>query len=208
MGVAICDQSAGVPLRPTDQPTDRPAAIEVELVRRLAAGDHGAMGEVYRRHSGAVLGAVSRVLFDRARCEDVVQDVFITLWRRPDRFDPERGCLRTFLMTVARTRAIDVRRSDQARDLREVRRSRDGSHPGPAADVEGAVLRAAMAEEVQAALAALPHRTRAPIELAFYGARTYTQVAAELGLPEGTVKSQIRSGLRQLALTLDDARGR
>lgn len=182
--------------------------MDVDLVRRLAAGDHRAMAEVYGRHSGAVFGSVSRVLFDRSRCEDVVQDVFITLWQRPDRFDPDRGSLRTFLMTVARTRAIDVRRSDHARDLREARRSRQGVHPGPAADVEGAVLKAASGDEVRAALHSLPPRMRAPIELAYFGARTYTQVAAELGLPEGTVKSQIRSGLRQLAITLGDARRR
>jgi RNA polymerase sigma-70 factor (ECF subfamily) len=178
-------------------------ASDVELIGGVMAGDEGAMAELYRRHAHAVGVVIGRVVVDRTLRQDVMQDVFVSLWRRPGRFDADRGTLRNYLMTIARGRALDIVRAEHARGLREARRLQDvrlerGAFP----DVEDAALREVGVSDLLKAVRSLPAKNRSAVLLAFYGGRTYCEVARDLGLPVGTVKSQIRSGLRQLAATL------
>ncbi len=167
------------------------------LVGALSRSDADAVTELYRRHGAAVRAGARRVLADWSMAEDVVQDVFVNLWSQPARFDPERGTLRTYLLALSRSRAIDALRSEGARRAREQRSER-----GHGPDVESQVVEAMRYAEVVRAMRSLPERERTAIVLAYLGGRTYREAAVDLGLPEGTVKCRIRTGLRRLQLTL------
>jgi RNA polymerase sigma-70 factor (ECF subfamily) len=127
--------------------------------------------------------------------EDVTQEVFLALWRDPDRFDPSRGSLRTYLLSLAQHRSIDLYRSEQSR-----RRRQDGYSPQapPEASPDDAVMAAEVSAFVRSALARLPPTERVAIDLAYFGHHTYREVASLLNQPEGTVKSRIRHGLQSL----------
>jgi RNA polymerase sigma-70 factor (ECF subfamily) len=170
------------------------------LVVSIGRWHEDAIAEVYRRHGGAVFALARRVLGDQSRAEEVVQEVFVRLWNQPERFDPERGSLRSFLLAQTHGRAVDVLRSDGARREREARDARQAAEAGY--DVEHEVWDMAVAEQVRDAVMALPHEERRAIELAYFGGRTYREVAVELGAPEGTVKSRIRAGLKRMRSVL------
>jgi RNA polymerase sigma-70 factor, ECF subfamily len=172
------------------------------LVLAVSRYHQEALAEAYRRHAGAVYGLARRLLTDDTLAEEVVQEVFLRLWNRPEQFDPGRGALRSFLLAQCHGRSVDLLRSDQARRRREdrdARRTAEGDY-----DVELKVWDLAVAERMRDALAALPEPERIAIELAYYGGHSYREVAELLREPEGTVKSRIRSGLRRLRPALVD----
>jgi RNA polymerase sigma-70 factor (ECF subfamily) len=174
------------------------AALVVEVMTR----DQGALGEIYRRHGQAVWGLARRVTNDPHEAEEVCQTVFMQLWQSPERFDPDRGALRSWLLAQAHGRAVDRVRSETARRRRQTRDAQLAAVP-PSADVEAAVHASALADDVRRAVDALPEGERQAIMLAYFGGRTYRETASLLGQPEGTVKSRIRSGLQTLRRTLD-----
>ena len=168
------------------------AALVVEVIGRRPE----AVEILWRRHGSAVLGVAHRVTGTAATAEEVLQEVFLRLWRAPDRFDPTRGALRSFLLMEANGRAVDAVRSDVARRGLETRtRSSDRTEADP---VAAEVWDAAMADHLRGALDSLPEGEREAIELAYYGHHPYKEVAVILGVPEGTVKSRIRSGLSRM----------
>jgi RNA polymerase sigma-70 factor (ECF subfamily) len=169
---------------------------DAELVAAVAEGRPDALEAAYRRHSTAVFGVARRVIRDVALAEEVVQEVFVRLWNRPERFDATRGSLRSYLLIDAHARAIEVVRSDIARRGREDRSVR--LDPTPGDDVEREAWELLLADHLRDALDDLTEGEREAIELAYYGGYTYRQVATMLGEPEGTVKSRIRSGLLHL----------
>jgi RNA polymerase sigma-70 factor (ECF subfamily) len=175
---------------------------DAALVIAIGRLREDALAEVYRRHAGAVYGLGRRILGEASLSEEMVQEVFLRLWNEPERFDPERGSLRSFLLAQAHGRAVDVLRSDTSRRRREERDARRTAEAGY--DIEHEVWELAVAEQVKGAMAELPEDERVAIELAYFGGRTYREVAAALGAPEGTVKSRIRTGLRRLRATLTD----
>ncbi len=148
------------------------------------------------RHGGAVHSLAARLLRNDTLADEVTQDVFVRLWRRGERFDPERGSLRSYLLRDAHGRAVDLLRAETARKAREEKDALRSSteHPGPEQEVWSLV----QSENVRAALQALPDREREAIVLAYYHGLAYKQVAEALGEAEGTVKSRIRSGLKRL----------
>lgn len=172
------------------------SAGDAELVGAVAAGRPDALEAAYRRHSIAVLGMARRVTLDVALAEEVVQEVFLRLWRRPERFDAARASLRAYLLIDARARAIELIRSETARRGREDRKARLDSVGS--ADTDREVWELLLADHLRDALDSLTDGEREAIELAYYGGCTYRQVASMLGEPEGTVKSRIRSGLLHL----------
>jgi RNA polymerase sigma-70 factor, ECF subfamily len=182
----------------------RPSATasDPDLVSAVAHGDERAVGEIYRRYSGAVWAVAHRVCGDRAAAEDVCQTVFVELWRRPERFDPQRGKLRPWLVAQAHARAVDVVRSETARRRRQERAARLAPTP-PSGDVEAASLLASLADHVRRSLDRLAADDRDAVVLAYFGGHSYRETAQLLGAPEGTVKSRIRRGLERLRRLLE-----
>ena len=170
------------------------------VLDRLVAGDHDALREVYDQYASFVYGLALRVIGDPRAAEDVSQDVFVSVWERPGAFDPDRGGLRTWLGTLAHRRAVDHVRREEARRRRAQRDAARAVSPPDVEEIATAVL---TAERVRAAVEALPDDQRRAVELAYFGALTYRQVAIELGIPEGTAKSRLRLGLRRIANALE-----
>ena len=175
--------------------TDLSGASDASLAMAVARWHEDALAEIYRRHAGAVFGLAKHLLFDKVLAEEVTQEVFVRLWRDPERFDPARGALLTFLLSVTHGRAIDLLRSETTRRAREDR-SRSVAEAGY--DLEQEVFELAAAERVRQAVAKLPGAERKAIELAYFGGHSYREVAEMQNEPEGTVKSRIRSGLRRM----------
>jgi len=171
-------------------------ASDAALVVSIGRYQQAALAEAYRRHAGATFGLAKRLLNDHARAEEIVQEVFVRLWNDPNRYDPERGTLRSFLLAHTHGRSVDMIRSDVSRRTREEREAREQADGGY--DVAREVWDMALAGHVREAMETLQEGEREAIELAYFGGLTYKEVAARLDEPEGTVKSRIRSGLKRL----------
>ncbi len=183
-----------------DLDTEIGSASDAQLVGRIGRGSHEALAEVYSRHGIDVHNLARQRHWGNA--EDVVQDVFLQLWAYPERFDPERGSLGSFLIMQAHGRSIDVLRSESSRRNRETAKVAEPAPAAPAVD-DRALARLA-GEHARQLLARLPDAERQAITLAYFGGRSYREVATLLAQPEGTIKSRIRSGLRQLRTDLRD----
>jgi RNA polymerase sigma-70 factor (ECF subfamily) len=177
-----------------------PSTWERDVRARMDAGDEAALREVYDQYASFVYGLAKRVIGDPRAAEDVSQDVFCSVWERPGAFDPDRGSLRTWLGTLTHRRAVDYVRREEARRRRA---ERAAARAVPVPDVEEIATAVLTAERVRAALDALPEEQRRAVHLAYFGGRTYRQVAAELGIPEGTAKSRLRLGLHRIAGALE-----
>jgi RNA polymerase sigma-70 factor, ECF subfamily len=175
---------------------DLEQASDATLIVAVGRWRQEALAEVYRRHAGAVFALARRVLTLREDAEEVVQEVFVRLWNEPERFDPARGSLRSFLLAQAHGRSIDRVRSDTARRAREDRDSRLTATGEYDVELEAGDL--VVAEHVRAALGALTDNERTCVELAYFGGHTYSEVATMLQTPAGTVKSRMRSALTKL----------
>lgn len=183
--------------------TDWNQASDAALVVAIGRWREDALAEAYRRHGGAVYALARRVLRDTGIAEEVVQEVFVRLWNSPDRFDPERGSLRSWLLAQGHGRSIDRLRSDSSRRLREERDAQRTADAGY--DVENEAWDLAVADRVKDVMAVLPNGERRAIELAYFDGYTYREVARLLDTPEGTIKSRIRSGLKRMRADLIDA---
>lgn len=166
--------------------------MERELVAGIRAGREQAMSQLYDRYSSIVYSVALRVLGDTGAAEDVLQDVFMQLWRKPEAFDANRGSLAAWLAVIARHRAIDALRKRKPEiDVSEVVIALD-------LDLEEEAGRKIAIEKVRGALAGMPAEQRKAVELAFFEGLTHSEVAAKLGEPLGTVKTRIRSALMAL----------
>ena len=178
--------------------------MESELMRLVAVGDHDAFLVVYDRYAPAALGVALGMTRSRDAAEEIVQETFVNLWRRAGSYNAARGSLRTFVLAIARHRALDALRSQSARSRRSA--SDEGLeewHEAPErTDVEA--TRREEAASVRAALGRLPHGQSRAIELAFFAGLTHSEIATQLGITIGTVKSRIRLGMEKLR---DELRG-
>ncbi len=178
-------------------------ASDGALVVAIARWREDALAEAFRRHAGAVFALARRVLGDGSTAEEVVQEVFLRLWRAPDRYDPARGSLRSYLLAQSHGRAVDLLRSDSSRRRREEREAAESAEAGY--DIEREVWDLAIAEHLADVVRSLPAQERKAIELAYFGGHTYREVADLLAEPEGTIKSRIRSGLRRMRVLLAES---
>ena len=175
-----------------------------ELLARLSAEDSGAFEALYQRYSDLVYSIALRVVADPPMAQDIAQEVFLRIWRHPASFDQSRGRFVSWLMSVARNRAVDEVRSRGRRRLREVM-------PAPGADdpIDLQALDPATAAQISAeraavrqALETLPEEQRLAIELAYFGGMTQQEISIALDIPLGTIKTRIRLGMKKLRLCL------
>jgi RNA polymerase sigma-70 factor (ECF subfamily) len=158
------------------------------LLRRLAAGDQAALGAFYDLYAGLANGLALRILRDTSEAEDVVQEVFVQVWRQADRFDPRRGSPEAWLCTITRTRALDRLR----------RRASRREEPGDTITATTEAPRTEEALAVRRALEGLSPDQRRALELAYYEGLTQSEIAARLGEPLGTIKTRIRTAMIRL----------
>jgi RNA polymerase sigma-70 factor, ECF subfamily len=162
---------------------------EADLVARLCQGDNEALVRLYDQFSGLVYGIALRVLRNRTAAEDVVQEVFLQLWRRPASFDAQRGRLGPWLAVIARHKAIDALRKEKF-EVDPEENSAPQRAPGPAP-----AHFSADCDKAKQLMAQLPHQQREDLELAFLDGLTHVEIAERTGEPLGTIKSRIRLGL-------------
>jgi RNA polymerase sigma-70 factor, ECF subfamily len=162
---------------------------DAESLTRLGQRDENAMEEIFRRYSGPVYSVALRVLHDTGQAEDVLQEVFLQLWRNPDAFVQDRGSLGAWLVVVARNRAIDLLRRRKPSD------SVDDVVLASSINVAEEAVQNVMMEKVRRALAQLPPEQRKSLELAYFEGLSHTEIASRTGDPLGTVKTRIRQAL-------------
>ena len=171
-----------------------------ELLARLEGRETSALAALYDRHARFALGVAYRVLGDRAEAEEVVQDVFLQLWRSSVRYDERRGRFTSWLFVMARNRALDRLRARSSRPAAgEPPIARE---PSGGADAERLVLDSERERRVHRAMAELPEPQRLAIELSFYRGLSHSEIARELAQPIGTVKSRMNRALATLRTSL------
>jgi len=176
-----------------------------ELMQRLFIRDRHAFEEIYDRYGDLVYSTALRVLRDPHLAEDISQEIFVRLWRKPDSYVAERGRFLTWLISVARNRAVDEVRARGRRQRHETASPEEQERELPADTANDPALNAQLAEQrriVRAALAELPPEQRQVIELAFFGGLTQQEIADRLAQPLGTVKTRIRLGMQKLRAAL------
>lgn len=163
---------------------------DADVVAQLCRGDHEALVRLYDEYSGLVYGIALRVLRNGAAAEDIVQEVFLQLWRNPKVFDAQRGRLAPWLAVIARHKAVDALRKVKFEVDSEKENTAVGAEPSQALP-----HRIADAEKAKKLMARLPLEQKQALELAFLDGLTHVEIAARIGEPLGTVKSRIRLGL-------------
>lgn len=172
------------------------------LVGLVASGDEEALGRLYDATRRKVYGLVLRIVREPEAAEEVVLEVYTQVWRRAATYDPDRGSVAGWLLTLARTRAIDALRARARQTDRSVSLRNAGEVPDPGPDPEEASVGAERAGRVRRAVCLLPREQRQAIEVAYFGGLSHTEVAETLGMPLGTVKTRIRTGLSALRRAL------
>jgi RNA polymerase sigma-70 factor, ECF subfamily len=190
------NKSAASPQQPGPGRSEGSGQNPATLLARVARGDQAAFETVYDQFAGPVYGLVRKVLRDPAQSEEVAQEVLLEVWRTASRFDPGRGSVSAWVMTIAHRRAVDRVRSENAAAVREQKLIPLQEEAGDdvAELVEGTLDR----QRVLHCLDSLSSLQAESVTLAYYGGYTYSQVAELLGVPLGTVKTRIRDGLIRL----------
>ena len=169
---------------------------DLALVTAIRSGDEGAMATLYDRYSSVVYSVALRVLQDTGAAEDVLQDIFMQLWRNPGVFDASRGNMGAWLAVIARHRAIDaLRRRRPENDIEDVVVSVE-------TDFAGDADRSSTMEKVRGALQTMAAPQRSALEMAYFEGLTHSEIAEKTGEPLGTIKTRIRAGLLSLRKVL------
>ena len=174
----------------------RAAQEDREMIQRMAGKDATALDAFYTRYNRLAFSLVLRIVGNREDAEEVLTEVFWQVWQQSPRYDSSRGKPIAWLLTIARTRAIDRLRSGrQHSQVNDIDEQRD---PTPAPAGPDPFVLADTQQAVQQALQTLPEQQRIPLEMAYFQGMSHTEIAASLGQPLGTVKDRIRSGMMHL----------
>ena len=165
-----------------------------ELIRRIASKDADALDAFYSRYNRLAFTLVFRVVGSREDAEDVLVDVFWQVWQQALRYDSSRGKPVAWLLTIARTRAIDCLRSSSRRNTQP----EPGVETAPATPEPDPVVLADTRQAVREALNTLSDQQRVPLEMAYYQGMSHTEIAEALGQPLGTIKDRVRNGMLHL----------
>ncbi len=178
------------------------------LIEKMMAGDEDALSLIYDRYSAMLFGVLIRILHDSQIAEEVLQDLFLQLWRKAGQFDATRGSLPVWLLVMGRNRAISRlrRRTDRAVTEDEVEVYANTFLSSE--NLENEVSRRDLMEKVREAVLQLPAEQRRTVELAYFEGLTQTEIAAKTGSPLGTVKTRVRAALQTLKQILDDRKTR
>ncbi|GAA4876318.1 RNA polymerase sigma factor [Actinomycetospora straminea] len=188
--------------------TDGPASLDAAVVARLAGREQAALDELYQRYGRPAYSLARRICGDDGLAEDVVQEVFLALWRDPARFDPSRGTVAGWLMTLVHHKAVDaVRREATRRRHHPTTGEPDEGVPAGGPSAARQALGAVIGEQVRAALHRLPTEQRTALGLAYYGGYSQREVASLTGVPIGTVKSRMFAGVARLRVLLGPVLG-
>lgn len=171
-------------------------ANDVELLKAIAAGDEAALAQLYDRYRVILFGLLMRILNGREEAEDVLQDVFLQVWRRAADFDETRGRPFTWLVTLARSRGIDRLRTLAARERVAVAATRDEAKVF--SDAASDAFRSEQRDVVNSALDQLPDEQKQLLLLAYFDGLSQSEIADRLGTPLGTVKTRMRTGMMKL----------
>ena len=169
---------------------------DVELLKAVAAQDEAALAQLYDRYRVILFGLLMRILNNREEAEDVLQEVFLQVWRRAADFDENRGRPFTWLVTLARSRGIDRLRTLASRERVAVAGAKEETEA--VSDAASDAFRSEQRSLVTSALAQLPDEQQRPLILAYFDGLTQTEIAARLGAPLGTVKTRMRTGMMKL----------
>jgi RNA polymerase sigma-70 factor (ECF subfamily) len=169
---------------------------DVELVKAVASQDEAALAQLYDRYRVILFGLLMRILNNREEAEDVLQEVFLQVWRRAADFDENRGRPFTWLVTMARSRGIDRLRTLASRERVVVAGAKEETEA--VSDAASDAFRSEQRSLVTSALAQLPDEQQRPLILAYFDGLTQTEIAARLGAPLGTVKTRMRTGMMKL----------
>jgi len=189
--------------RGRSRPADLRALADEELMERVHDGEVRAFEVVFDRHATAAFSLAYRMSGRRAAAEDIVQEAFLSLWRSSRAYDPARGSVRSWVLSVVHNRAIDALRRQGARD-RDVPDDGIAERLSSPDRTDAEAERRDDARRVRTALDELPPDQRRVIELAFFGGFTHTQIAEMLDLPPGTVKGRMRLGLTKMRTVLGE----
>ena len=187
---------------------DDVAEEDLALHRRLVAGDRGAFDDLYRRYAPQAYGLAYRVTGQQILAQDVVHDAFLAIWRAPEAFDPARGSFRTFFLSMVHHRGVDLVRREQRLRARTQKAAnlQPVADEDPADAVAEAGYLSVRRKEVREALTVLPEAQRQVLEMAYYDGKTQVQIAGELGIPLGTVKTRTLAAMRKLRAALGGER--
>ncbi|MDT7712915.1 MAG: hypothetical protein QOG46_1604 [Pseudonocardiales bacterium] len=182
---------------------------DAELVQRLKEADGAALSQLYQRFGRPCYSLARRICADEGLAEDVVQEVFLTLWRDPSRFDPSRGGFATWLLTLIHHKAVDAVRRESTIRRRMVAAPEAGEDwsPTPVPGADQAAMARVAASQVRAALHRLPLEQRQVLALAYFGGHTQREIAVLTSVPLGTVKSRMFTAVQRLRSLLADQLG-
>ena len=202
-------RAQGASARTPADPSTAEGPSDAELVRRLSNADGAALSQLYQRFGRPCYSLARRICADEGLAEDVVQEVLLTLWRDPTRFDPARGGFATWLLTLIHHKAVDAVRRESTIRRRMVAAPEAGEDwsPNPVPGADQAAMARVAAGQVRAALHRLPVEQRQVLALAYFGGHTQREIAVLTGVPLGTVKSRMFTAVQRLRSLLTDQLG-
>ena len=168
------------------------------LIERMLSGDEAALSTIYDRYSAMLFGALMRILRDKQAAEEVLQDLFLQLWRNASQFDPTRGSLAGWLLVSGRNRAISRLRGRANREILEEKEGLFADTFLSAQNIEEEVSRTELRQRLTTALFKLPTEQRQAVELAYFEGPTQSEIASRTGSPLGTVKTRVRTAMQSL----------